>query len=116
MNCLFVCTEALHRSPTAARVFSGLAKARRVVVNVKYAGIDASCRHPISKTLLRWADRIYVMEQPHALWLVGMDPSCAAKVRVLDIEDVYRRDEPGLIEILKEKLEKELPPKQKKRT
>jgi predicted protein tyrosine phosphatase len=108
MNVLFVCTEAISRSPTAARIFSELAKKKKVKVSVKYAGVDNHCKNHITKQLVKWADKIYAMESFHKDWIIDMCPESEKKIIVLDIADFYMKDEPGLVEILTEKLKKEI--------
>ncbi len=108
MHVLFVCTEGMHRSPTAAQVFEELAKKKKIKAEVKYAGIDNASRKPVSKVLLAWADKIYVMEDFQKDWIIDMNPAAGSKITVLGIADVYMKGEPGLVEILKEKLKKEI--------
>lgn len=108
MNILFVCTEAMSRSPTAAHVFRQLAKSRKIRASVKYAGIDKNCRTPITKKVVKWADKIYAMETFHKDWIIDMCPESEKKIIVLDVVDFYMKDEPGLVEILTEKLKNEI--------
>ena len=108
MKVLFVCTEGMYRSVTAMEVFKKLAKKKHVKADVKSAGIDNHVKNHITKELIHWADRIYVMEDFHKDWLIDMDKSSEQKITVLGIADVYMKGEPDLIEILEEKLGKEI--------
>ena len=107
-NILFVCTLNLQRSPTAERVYQELIKRKGLSQNVKSAGIDSDAVKVISKDLIKWADKIYVMERWHKEFIVELDPSSEHKIKVLDIPDSYFRDEERLIKILEEKLNKEI--------
>ena len=55
-----------------------------------------------------WADRIMVMENMHKkliLKVMGDSPEILRKIEVLDIPDVYDRNSPELIELLKKRFE-----------
>ncbi len=108
MNVLFVCTAALQRSPTAAEVFSDIARKKKVSVSIKYAGIHPLAAHVVDEELIDWADRIYVMENIHKDFILSIKKSAAKKIKVLNIPDMYLRGAPELVEILREKLDKEI--------
>ena len=108
MNVLFVCTAALQRSPTAAEVFSEMARRKKVSVNVKYAGIHPLAPHVVDEELIDWADRIYVMENIHKDFILSLRKNAAKKMKVLNIPDMYFRNDPELVDILRKKLDKEI--------
>ena len=101
MNFLFVCTGNVSRSPAAEGVFrlitSGVHESRS-------AGISPFCPRPISREDVGWAHVVAVMEDDHRAFIVERWPEAARKVRVLEIEDRYRRDVPVLLRLLEEKL------------
>jgi len=96
---LFVCTGNMDRSPTAESLLSG-----REGFEVKSAGTWIYARKRISKALIEWADMIFVMEGHHKDVILSICPEAEGKVTVLDIPDVYRRNDPELVETLKKKL------------
>ncbi len=72
---------------------------------VKSAGTSFGVSNPINAELVRWADKIFVMEEEHKEFIVRQHPEAASKITVLGVEDNYCRDDPQLKAILKEKLE-----------
>ena len=96
---LFVCSGNIHRSPTAAKLFNN-----RKDFEVRSAGTSLGVLNPVDAELIRWADRIFVMEEEHREIIIQQYPDAACKITVLDIEDNYCRDDPQLKAILKEKL------------
>jgi len=97
---LFVCTGNFDRSPTAENMYKGTAG-----LEVKSAGISVAAQKPLSRELVEWADVIYAMEELHKRVVVKLDPSAKDKTIVLDIPDIYHRDQPELKAILKQKLD-----------
>ena len=97
---LFVCSGNIHRSPTAAKMFKD-----REGFEVRSAGTSFGVLNPVGAELIRWADKIFVMEEEHKEIIVRRYPEAALKITVLGIEDNYYRDDPQLKAILKEKLE-----------
>jgi predicted protein tyrosine phosphatase len=107
---LFVCAANRNRSPTAAQVFRTLAAQAGFAVEVDSAGISPFSERPVTKELADRADLIFVMEDYMARELetqYGQDP---AKIVCLDIPDVYYRDDPLLVHLLKEVLSPFVPP------
>jgi predicted protein tyrosine phosphatase len=101
---LFVCAANRNRSPTAAAAFRALAAQAGVAVQVDSAGISPFSEKPVTKELADSADLIFVMEDYMARELqtqYGQDP---AKIVCLDIPDIYYRDDPLLVHLLKELL------------
>mgnify|MGYP001032598506 CR=1 FL=1 len=97
---LFVCSGNIHRSPTAANMFKD-----RKGFEVKSAGTSIGAPNPVGAELVKWADKIFVMEEEHRKLILQQFPEAAFKITVLGIEDIYYRDDPRLTAILKEKLE-----------
>ncbi|RLI42050.1 phosphotyrosine protein phosphatase, partial [Candidatus Bathyarchaeota archaeon] len=60
------------------------------------------------RDLIEWADRIFVMEDHHKRAILSICPEAERKIIVLNIPDIYMRNDPELIEILKMKLRKHL--------
>ncbi len=101
---LFVCTENLQRSPTAEELFKG-----NKIYEAKSAGISPTSAKPITKQAIEWADKIFVMEPFHKEYIKEFFPMYKNKeITVLNIPDIYYRNDPKLIKILKEKLRKYL--------
>ncbi|MCP8310110.1 MAG: hypothetical protein L6N95_04780 [Candidatus Methylarchaceae archaeon HK01B] len=100
---LFVCTGNMDRSPTAETLLKG----REGFVALS-AGTWMKALRRISKSLIEWSDLIFVMEERHKKSILALKPEAEKKVIVLDIPDVYLRDDPELIKTLKTKLEEHL--------
>ena len=96
---LFVCTANVDRSPTA----EGLLRDREGF-DVRSAGTWTCAVNKVTPELLGWADIIFVMEKNHKDQLVALSPEAADKTIVLDVPDVYRRDEPELVNLLRGRL------------
>ncbi len=103
---LFICTAGRNRSPTAARVFAQMLESAGQArgFEIRYAGVDSLADVLLTREVADWATEIYVMEEEHKIILRRMFGQPADKIKVLDIEDVYFRDDPVLVEILKSKL------------
>jgi len=101
---LFVCSGNIDRSPTAEEVF----KARQDL-EVKSAGTSILARRRITKEMIQWADKIFVMEEKHAERIRSMDLRAAQKTVVLKIPDVYHRNDPELKQLLIDRVTPHLP-------
>ncbi|MEF8811366.1 MAG: hypothetical protein V5A47_10615 [Bacteroidales bacterium] len=102
---LFVCLANMNRSPTAASVFQGLARSKGRDIHVMSAGISGWAVRPLNNDILKKADLIFVMEDymKHEIQSIfSVDPG---RIIILDIPDVYDRDDPVLVKILRENLE-----------
>jgi predicted protein tyrosine phosphatase len=109
---LFVCAANRNRSPTAEGVFRALAADAGFDVKVSSAGLSPFSERPVTKELADSANLIFVMEEYMARELetqYGQDP---AKLVCLDIPDIYMRDDPILVHLLKEALAPFVPLKQ----
>lgn len=98
---LFVCTHNLSRSYTAEYLFS-----ENAVYEVRSAGTSESARLPVSRELIAWAARVFVMETAHVESLRERfgDLMEAREIICLDIPDIYLPLEPELIMLLRQKL------------
>jgi len=96
---LFICTGNMDRSPTAERLLND-----REGFEVTSAGTWIHAKRRITKNLIDWADAIFVMEEKHKEAVLGTSPEAASKIVVLDIPDLYKRDDLELKQILKVKL------------
>jgi predicted protein tyrosine phosphatase len=92
---LFVCSGNIDRSPTAEDIFKA-----RPDLDVMSAGTSLLARRRVTREMVRWADIIFVMEVKHAGHIKSMEPEAAHKIVVLDIPDVYHRNDPELVELL----------------
>jgi predicted protein tyrosine phosphatase len=100
---LFVCTGNIDRSPTAEALFND-----REDFETQSAGTHFHARRRISKSLLDWADKIFVMERAHQEAILQLTPEAENKITVLGIPDNYLRNDPELVKLLKAKLSKNL--------
>lgn len=104
MKVLFVCSGNVDRSPTAEEMF----RTRRGL-EVMSAGTSLLARRRLTKDMVDWADRIFVMEQKHADYIQSLERSASAKVIVLHIPDIYPRNDPQLKMILRQIVTPHLP-------
>ncbi len=97
---LFVCTANLQRSPTAENLVKNSDKYK-----AKSAGTNILSEKPINSQSIKWADKIIVMERNHKKIILKIYPEAKNKeIMVLDIPDIYIKNDPKLIRILKNKL------------
>jgi predicted protein tyrosine phosphatase len=104
LHYLFVCAANINRSPTAERVFREMAAKSGLDVEIHSAGISPFSTHPVTAEMADKADVIFVMESYMAWELetrFGQDPR---KIICLKIPDIYERDDPSLIRILRREL------------
>ena len=102
MNILFVCSANVDRSPTAEHIY-----ANHPGLKVKSAGVGRDARQPVNAALLQWADVVLCMEKHHKQYIVeDFERFIAGKViDYLDVQDIYPRMHPKLIEIITEKVD-----------
>lgn len=101
-NVLFVCTDNLCRGPAAEALFRQIANG---TYRTRSVGISRTCLHRISERDVCWADAMMVMEWHHRALILERWPEAAAKLRVLEIEDRYYRNDPVMLRLLEVKLE-----------
>jgi len=96
---LFVCNQGKYRSPTACNVWKSLYPEDKV----DYEGVFTG-RYFQNK--INWADKVIVMEDQQYDEIVKKYPklSTMQKIEILNIEDIYKKDDPKLIKILRNKL------------
>jgi predicted protein tyrosine phosphatase len=102
MNLLFICTINRMRSCTAEALY-----AANPAFKVKSAGIAPTAPRQITPELLRWADKVFVMENLHRAFITEKFPEIdlSNKLIVLGIPDFYYYMEPELVDLLKEKVD-----------
>ena len=101
MKILFVCSQGLYRSPTARDLWKQLHPEDEVESLGLFAVDEETLRQKVG-----WADRIMVMENMHKkliLKATGDSMEVYQKIVVLDIPDIFDRDVPELIALLKKK-------------
>lgn len=99
---LFVCTANVDRSPTAEQLYGG--DPRYEVVS---AGVAQYARVPLTRQMLLWADRVFVMSERtdrHRSRILESFPDLDRPVIDLDVEDRWLRGDPELVELLRERL------------
>lgn len=96
---LFVCTGNVDRSRTAEEMFKNVEG-----LEVRSAGTSYAATIQVTKEMLDWADRIFVMENRHERALLKIDKETWRKVEVLDVPDKYYFNQPELRALLWEKL------------
>lgn len=103
MKLLFMCNAGLNRCPTGADVAIQLGHEAR------HAGIQSSDEE--LQPLLEWADAVFVMEKWMRKELSERFPGEYLKKRimVLDVKDIYRKDQPELVNILAKKIKLNIP-------
>lgn len=94
----------MDRSPTAEALFSKSKKYK-----VKSAGTHPLAINPVSQKMIDWADIVFVMnerEDKHLTYLRNNFNLEKKAVYDLDIPDIYRRGDPKLVKLIKEKLKR----------
>jgi predicted protein tyrosine phosphatase len=107
MNLLFICTINRMRSCTAETVYG-----TNPAFKVKSAGIAPTAPTQITPELLRWADKVFVMENLHRAFITEKFPDIdlTRKLIVLGIPDFYYYMEPELIDLIRAKVDPLLAP------
>jgi predicted protein tyrosine phosphatase len=92
---LFVCTANVDRSRTAEDLYRDDPR-----YEVRSAGVAPFATVPVSKDLLQWAERIFVMcerEDRHHTMLKLRFPDLDRPIVVLGVEDRWPRGDPELV-------------------
>jgi len=108
---LFVCTANVDRSRTAEDLYRGDPR-----YEVRSAGVAAYATVPVTRELLQWADRVFVMneaEDRHQTILRLRFPDVGRTCVDLDIPDLWTRGDPELVERLVRQLRPHLGSPQK---
>ena len=100
---LFVCTANQHRSRTAEDLYRNDPDYEVVSAGTDVYEEDPDER-PVTKALLDWADIVFVMEPYHRETLEERFPGLAKRIVVLEVEDIYYRGDPHLINVLQNRL------------
>ena len=99
---LFVCTANVYRSQTAEDLYRGDER-----YEVLSAGVAPFATVPLTRDLLLWADRVFVMnerEDQHRTLIRIRFPDVDRPLVDLDIEDRWRRGDPELVTLLLRRL------------
>lgn len=106
MNILFVCLANLQRSPTAEKL---LKERTGKYINVKSAGVALNAATKLDEDVLHWADHVYVMSDEIKQDIISDFPEESEKkrIKVLNIKDVYPREDPELKKRLLEEFYKD---------
>jgi predicted protein tyrosine phosphatase len=103
---LFICTANVDRSPTAEDLYQGDDR-----YEVRSAGIAPFATEPVTRDLMLWADRIFVMnerEDQHRTLLQIRFPDVDRPVVDLDVQDRWHRGDPELVALLLRRLKPHL--------
>lgn len=95
-NLLFICSGNKLRSPTAENYFAEQG------FETRSAGTSKDAVNPVGIEDLKWADKIYVMEEKHRQRVIAKFPRITKykKIIVLNIPDNYKFMDKSLIEVL----------------
>lgn len=99
---LFVCTANVDRSPTAEDLYRDDER-----YEVRSAGVAPFATVPLTRDLLLWADRVFVMnerEDQHRTLIRIRFPDVDRPLVDLDVEDRWRRGDPELVGLLLRRL------------
>jgi predicted protein tyrosine phosphatase len=99
---LFVCTANVDRSPTAEDLYRDDER-----YEVRSAGVAPFATEPLTRDLLLWADRVFVMnerEDQHRTLIRIRFPDVDRPLVDLDIEDRWVRGDPELVGLLLRRL------------
>ena len=112
MNILFICTANKQRSPAAEELVNKTKYNKENKDKQKYekhyaksAGIHPLAPIQVTQESIKWADKIFVMENIHKEFLLKNFKVKENKIIVLNIPDMYEKNSPELVNILKEKLD-----------
>jgi predicted protein tyrosine phosphatase len=99
---LFVCTANVDRSRTAEDLYRTDDR-----YEVRSAGVAPFATVPLTRDLLLWADRVFVMneeEDQHRTIIRIRFPDVDRPLVDLDVEDRWRRGDPELVTLLLRRL------------
>jgi predicted protein tyrosine phosphatase len=99
---LFICTANLDRSPTAEALYRDDPR-----YDVRSAGTAPFATTPLTREMLLWADRAFVMCERHDRHHTEIKmrfPKLDTPIVDLDVEDRWPRDHPELVKRLLKKL------------
>lgn len=98
MKVLFICNQNQYRSKTAEELFKSS-------FETKSAGLYNE--KPVTAEEVEWADVVIVMEENQRSELAKRFPRFYMQKRILclDVPDIYHRNQPELVSLLKSKVE-----------
>jgi predicted protein tyrosine phosphatase len=99
---LFVCTANVDRSRTAEDLYRDDER-----YEVRSAGVATFASVPLTRDLLLWADRVFVMnehEDQHRTLIRVLFPDVDRPIVDLDIEDRWSRGDPDLVTLVLRRL------------
>lgn len=102
---LFICTENLQRSPTAEELINTSQEFSNFTA--RSAGTSPLAKNQITKEIIDWSDTIFILNEKydkHKTILLKKFPNTKKPIIDLDIRDVYLKNDPELINKLKNKL------------
>ena len=103
---LFICTANIDRSPTAEELYDGDTR-----FEVRSAGVAPFARVPLTREILLWADRVFVMnerEDQHRTLIRIRFPDVDRPIVDLDVRDLWNRGDPELVALLLRRLKPHL--------
>ena len=103
---LFICTANIDRSPTAEELYDGDTR-----FEVRSAGVAPFARVPLTRDILLWADRVFVMnerEDQHRTLIRIRFPDVDRPIVDLDVRDLWNRGDPELVALLLRRLKPHL--------
>lgn len=103
---LFVCTANVDRSRTAEDIYE-----KDPRFEVRSCGVAPFAQVVITRELLDWADRIFVMnetEDHHVTAIRRRFPGFSKEVVDLDVEDRWKRGHPELKSLIESRLERHI--------
>lgn len=96
MKLLFVCMCNLNRSPTFAKWF----KKNMPQHESRSAGTYGGYPYMLNRELMKWADKVIVMDYSQKLFIRKKYGEFIKKVWIVGISDQYNPDDPDLIELI----------------
>lgn len=103
---LFICTSNLQRSPSAEELINN--SEFNKIYEAKSAGLHPLAESVLTPKAIEWADYIFVMDEKHdqhkTILLEEFPEAKEKTIYVLEIPDIYQRNSPELIKLLKKKL------------
>lgn len=94
---LFVCNCNLNRSPTFEKYFN---KNFNYLFDIKSAGTLYGYPFILNEELLKWANKVYVMDLIQEKYIADNYPEYLKKVEVIGISDQYDPHSKELIELI----------------
>jgi predicted protein tyrosine phosphatase len=83
MNILFVCEGNINRSPFFEEWF----KKNKPQYNVKSTGTSYAYYNLLTEDLLKWADRIYLMDIEQEMFFKRKFPDYLSKMKIIGVSD-----------------------------